>query len=157
MLLQSLEALLFCSKYKPLGFVAVGTFLFFGAMMASLAATTLLWRGTVLDRAWRLNPAAYRRLAPLGSKIGLVFLLLSTALLLSGVGWFHRRLWAWKLAVVIVATQVLGDVVNLARGDLLRGATGVVIASAFLLYLFSSQIRVEFSDDARRPSRAPKS
>jgi hypothetical protein len=136
---------LFSLKYKPFGFVAVGTFLFFGATMASLAAITLLWHGTVLDRAWRLNPAAYRQLAPLGSKVGIAFLLLSTALLVSGIGWFHRRLWAWRLAAVIIAIQILGDVFNLARGDLLGGATGVLIASALLLYLLSSRIRSEFS------------
>ena len=28
------------------GFTAMGVFLFFGAVMATLAATTLLWRGT---------------------------------------------------------------------------------------------------------------
>jgi hypothetical protein len=32
--------------------------------MASLAAITLLWRGTSLDRIWSLNPTAYRQLAP---------------------------------------------------------------------------------------------
>jgi|SRR5579862_1814507 len=146
--LQSLETLLLPLKRKPLGFVAVGAFLFFAAMMASLAATTLLWRGTILDHAWRLNPKAYRELAPMGGKVGIAFLLLSTALLASGVGWFHRRLWAWRLAVAIIAIQVVGDILNLARGDRLRGATGVIIASALLLYLLSSRIRAEFSDTA---------
>jgi hypothetical protein len=146
-LLQSLEALLLFLKRKSAGFVAVGIFLFFGATMASLAAATLLWRGTVLDRAWKLNPTAYRQLAPLGSKVGIAFLLLGTALLVSGVGWFRRRLWAWKLAVVIIAIQVLGDVLNLARGDLLRGATGAIIASSSLLYLLSSRISAQFSDN----------
>ena len=45
---------------KPRGFTAIGVFLFFGAVMASLAATTLLWRGTVLDRLWTFNPTAYK-------------------------------------------------------------------------------------------------
>lgn len=43
---------------KPPGFTAIGIFLFFGAVMASLAATTLLWRGTALNRLWALNPMA---------------------------------------------------------------------------------------------------
>src|SRR5271167_216075 len=37
---------------KTRGFTAIGMFLFFGAVMASLAATTLLWQGTALDRVW---------------------------------------------------------------------------------------------------------
>jgi len=38
------------------------SFLFFGSVMASLAGTTLLWKGTVLDRIWLLNSAAYKQL-----------------------------------------------------------------------------------------------
>lgn len=130
---------------KPLGFVAIGVFLFFGATMASLAAITLLFPGTSLDRAWKLNPTAYKQLSPLGSKIGILFLLLAVTLLVSGVGWFQRRLWAWRLALAIIATQVLGDIVNLVRGDWLRGGTGVIIAGALLLYLLTPRVRTAFS------------
>jgi hypothetical protein len=129
---------------KPPGFVAIGVFLFFGATMASLAATTLLLPGTLLDRAWRLNPTAYKQLSPLGSKIGILFLLLAVVLVVSGVGWFQRRLWGWRLAVAIIGAQVIGDIVNLVRGDLLRGSTGVIIAGALLLYLLTPRIRAAF-------------
>jgi hypothetical protein len=47
--------------------------------------------------------------------------------------------------VVIIAIQVLGDIVNLVRGDLLRGATGVIIAGALLIYVLSPRIRAAFS------------
>ncbi len=130
---------------KPPGFAAIGVFLFFGGAMAGLAATTLLLPGTPLDRAWTLNPTAYRQLSPLGTKVGILFLLLAVALAVSGIGWFRRRLWGWRLAVAIIGTQVLGDVVNLVRGDLLRGGTGVIIAGALLLYLLRPRIRAGFS------------
>ena len=89
---------------KTPGFTAMGIFLFFGSITASLAATTLLWPGTVLDRVWALNPVAYKQLAPLGGTVGLLFLLLGAILATSGIGWFRRRLWGWRLAVVIIAT-----------------------------------------------------
>src|ERR1700757_4090497 len=130
---------------KPPGFAAIGVFLFFGASMASLAATTLLLPGTPLDRAWILNPTAYKQLSPLGVKVGILFLLLAVLLVLSGVGWFRRRLWGWRLAVAIIATQVLGDITNLVRGDWLRGGTGFIIASALLLYLLTPRVRAAFS------------
>jgi uncharacterized membrane protein len=95
---------------KPTGFTAIGIFLFFGAVMAILAATTLLWRGTALDRLWALNSTAYKQLEPLGGTVGFLFLLLGAALTTAGMGWFRRRLWGWGLALVIVATQVLGDI-----------------------------------------------
>ncbi len=124
---------------------AIGVFLFFGAIMASLAAITLLWRGTALDRIWALNPTAYKQLAPLGGTIGVLFLLLGAALTTAGVGWFRHRLWGWRLAVAIITIQVLGDVVNCVRGDWLRGGTGVFIAGALLLFLLQPRIRTTFT------------
>jgi hypothetical protein len=130
---------------KPSGFTAIGIFLFFGAVMASLAAATLLWRGTALDRVWVFNPTAYKQLAPLGRVVGILFFVLSVALIAAGIGWFRRRLWGWRLAVVIISTQVLGDVVNCVRGDWLRGGTGVIIAGALLLFLLQPRTRTTFA------------
>jgi len=130
---------------KTRGFTAIGIFLFFGAIMASLAATTLLWPGTALDRIWALNPAAYKQLAPMGGIVGTFFLVLGVALTTAGIGWFRRRLWGWKLAVVIIATQVLGDVVTCFRGDLLRGGVGIIVASSLLLFLLRSKVKTAFS------------
>ncbi len=130
---------------RPVGFAAIGAFLFFGATMATLAATTLLWPGTFLDFAWRLNPDAYAQLAPIGAPVGVLFLLLGLALVAAGVGWFRRRLWGWRLAAGIIAIQVLGDVVNCIRGDWLRGGTGVLIAGALLFFLLRPSVRNAFA------------
>jgi hypothetical protein len=113
--------------------------------MASLAATTLLWRSTVLDRVWAFNPTAYKQLVPLGRIVGILFLVLGAALITAGIGWFRRRLWGWRLTVAIMTVQVLGDVVNCVRGDWLRGGTGVIIAGALLLFLLQPRIRATFA------------
>ena len=112
--------------------------------MASLAGITLIFPGTVLDRAWRLNPVAYAQLAPLGAPVGIVFLLLAALLAVAATGWWRRRRWGWVLAVVIIATQLLGDFVNLLRGNVLRGAVGVAIASALLFYMVRPRVRAAF-------------
>src|SRR5271155_4260476 len=91
----------FVAPSKVPGFTAMGIFLFFGALMASLAATTLLWRGTPLDRIWDLNPKAYTQLSPLSGTGGILFLFLGAALTTSAIGWFRRRRWGWRLAVII--------------------------------------------------------
>jgi hypothetical protein len=129
---------------KTAGFTAMGIFLFFGATMAGLAGTTLIWRGTILDRIWALNPAAYKRLGSQGSMAGFLFLLLGVALATAGVGWLRHRLWGWRLAVAIIAIQVLADVVNCIRGDLLRGGAGVIIAGALLAFLLRQKTREAF-------------
>ena len=130
---------------SPLGLTAVAVFLFFGAAMASLAGATLIFPGTILDRAWRLNPVAYAQLAPLGAPIGIVFWLLAIILAVAAMGWWRRRRWGWILAVAIIAIQVLGDFVNLLRGDVLRGAFGVTIAGALLFYMTRLRVRAAFA------------
>jgi hypothetical protein len=128
----------------PRGLNGIGVFLFFGATMASIAGVTLIWPETAITKVWTLNAAAYRQLAPSGWKAGILFLALGAALTAAGIGWFRRSLWGWKLAVVIIAIQVAGDLVNLLRGDFMRGTTGVLIAGALLLYLLRPNIRAAF-------------
>lgn len=113
--------------------------------MASLAATTLTWPGTPLDTAWKLNPPAQVRLRPLGTTAGILFVTLAFALALAAIGWFRRRRWGWMLATIVIATQVLGDIVNAASGNLLQGLVGATIASALLFYLLRPAVRSAFS------------
>jgi len=124
---------------------AVGIFLLFGAIMSSLAGATLVWRGTPLDRMWTLNPRAFRELVPHGRSIGIPFLLLGITLAVAGIGWLKYRLWGWRLAVGIIATQVVGDLVNLFSGHIVEGGLGVAIAGALLLYLLSANVTAVFA------------
>jgi len=126
-------------------FVAIGIFLFFGMTMAALAGTTLVWPGTPLDRIWVLNRRAHLQLAPLAPRVGLAFLILAVALGAAGIGWFQKKRWGWRLAVCIIGVQILGDFLNLMRGDYLRGVTGVVIAGALLVYLCRQPMKALFN------------
>jgi hypothetical protein len=125
--------------------MAVGIFLFFGAIMASLAGITLVWRGTALSRIWTLNPRAYSELAPLGKPIGLLFLSLAAALASAGTGWLKRRRWGWQLSVVIIGMQILGDVTNIFYGHIIQGLAGVAIGGALLFYMTRPFIRACFA------------
>jgi hypothetical protein len=131
---------------SPKGIIAVGIFLFFAAIIAFLAGTMLVWRGTTLDRLWLINPRAYRELAPHGKAVGIPFLLLGVGLAVAGTGWFKGRLWGWRLTVGIIAVQVLGDLVNAFLGDLVRGGIGFMIAGALLIYLLRPAVRGAFAD-----------
>jgi hypothetical protein len=129
------------ARRHSLAFIAVGVFLFFGALMALLAAITLMLPGTLLDEIWRLNPYAYSEMKPYGKIIGMPLALLSCALAASGYGWFRRRVWAWRLAVSLIAIQVLANFINLFLGRILEGSTGLVLAGALLLYLLRRRTR----------------
>jgi hypothetical protein len=75
---------------------------------------------------------------------GVLFLLVAAVAATAGLGWFRRRVWGWRLAVFGICTQLLGDFVNLIRGDFLRGGAGLLIGGALLIYLFSDNIQKEF-------------
>lgn len=129
---------------SPRGATAFGVFLFFAAVTASLAGITLLFPGIALERMWLLNPRAHQELAPLGRMVGIPFLFLGAVLAVAGVGWFKRRLWGWKLAVAVIAVQVLGDLVNVFMGRVVEGGIGVAIAGALLWYLLHAKVRAVF-------------
>jgi hypothetical protein len=109
------------------GIIAVGVFLSLEATIASLAGTTLVWRGTILDRIWAINAPAYSRLAPFGKTVGIPFLLVGAT-----------------LAVAIIAIQVMGDLVNALMGAVVRGGVGFVIAGGLLIYLLRPETRGAF-------------
>ena len=139
------------SGIKPVrGFTAFGVFLFFGMSMAGLAGTTLMWRGSFLDLIWALNPTAYQQLAPMDRSVGTAFLLLAVVLGAAAVGWFRRRLWGWRLAMGIIAIQVIGDLVNLLRGDFVRGPIGIAAAGVLLIYLLRRNVKRIFLPDQSR-------
>lgn len=66
--------------------------------------------------------------------------------MIGGAGWFRRRVWAWRLAVAIIATQILGDLVNAFQGDFVRGGAGFMIAVTLLIYLLRPEVRAVFSN-----------
>ena len=117
------------------GFMAFGIFLFFGAAMALLAAVTLLFPGTILDRSWGLNPRGHQQLALIGRPAGLFFLLLCGVLLSAAIGWFRRQRWAWWLAISVIGLQMIGNIGSVAAGQSLSGMVGATIAAALLVYL----------------------
>lgn len=112
--------------------------------MAALAGTTLVWRGTLLDRLWTLNAPAYEQLAPLGRTIGAPFLIFGVILLITAMGWLRRRRWGWYVGVAIIVIQLAGDLMNLFLGQLVRGGVGVIIAGLLLVYMLRPQMRAAF-------------
>jgi hypothetical protein len=123
---------------------AFGIFLCFGATMALLAATLLLLPGTFLDKLWVLNPTAQRQLSAAGNRAGLLFVLLSFILAVAAIGWFKRRSWGWRLAVIVLAVHLAGDVGNILVGRPLQGTLGVIVAGALLIYLLRPTTRAQF-------------
>lgn len=121
------------SGKPPRGLIAFGVFLLWGASMAFLAAVTLTWRGTLLDRVWAINPTGHQQLAPFEAKAGILFALLGITLTAAGVGWL-RLVWAWYLAVAIIATQVIGNIASIFQGRTQSGGVSAPLVHCFSIY-----------------------
>jgi len=131
----------------PLGLRAVGV-LFAAGMFASGTSSIVL----SLDRAninavwWRLNSEAGLELRSLGMYGVILMLGVCAACAVACVGLVHRHRWGYYTALVMLAVNVVSDVVNaLWRGDL-RTLVGVPIGLALLVYLRRESIRTVFRE-----------
>jgi uncharacterized membrane protein (DUF2068 family) len=72
-------------------------------------------------------------------------LVVATACALSAVGLWIRARWGQRLALVLLAVNLVGDTTNaFLRGDL-RTLIGLPIAGALIAYLLSARVRSHFT------------
>ena len=128
-------------KSRPRGIGALGVFFLFGAAMSSLAAASLLFPGGLLDPIWILNPRAREAFigtAPWGS---MLLLVLSCACALAACGLFCARRWGHRLALTLLAINLIGDIVNVTLGIEPRAWIGIPIVLSIFWYLLSRRVR----------------
>lgn len=109
----------------------------------------LLWPALLQSRCYglalfytahgRLNPAGHAGLSALDPWIGLPFIALAAALLMSAIGWLRCDRRAWMLGVSVISVNLASDLFHLAERRLEDGID-CVIAGVLLLY-----------DQSRRP------
>jgi hypothetical protein len=131
-------------KNKPIAFYLVGIFISLGAVVLLLAAITLLWPGSVLDRIWEVNPDGYAEMLPYRVAVGIMFLVLSQVFAITVRGWFKQRKWGWICVIGIFAANAAGDFGRLAGGDFKGGLLGLAIAGLIIFYLTRPPIKELF-------------
>lgn len=125
----------------PAGVRLLVVFFFFGAAMCLLTIAGLLFPGSVLEPMWRLNPDAHRAFQSLGRWSILLMIAVGSACASAAIGLAKRRRWGWRLAIGILAVNLLGDTLNaMVRHDL-RTLIGIPIGGALILYLTSRRVR----------------
>ncbi len=103
--------------------------------MSGITAVLLATPGGPLDPVWRLRPSAREELAPLGALGVLLMATVSLACLGAAVGLWTGRRAGYRLAAVLLVTNLLGDLANaVIRGDP-RTLIGLPIAGVLLWYL----------------------
>ncbi len=128
----------------------VAAFLFAATAIAAVVGASLLFPGTIMDQIWELNRPAYAAFHVLGKASGALMLLLGIATAFAGTGLLRRAKWAWWIAIILFAVNGLGDAVTLltSRRDLLKSASGAVIAAIFLVSLLRPSVTAFFKQSA---------
>jgi uncharacterized membrane protein (DUF2068 family) len=134
------ETPLSLDQRTPIGIRLLAIFFVFGAGMCLLTIVLLLFPGTALDSLWRLNPDAHAAFQSLGKLSIAMMAVLGAACAAAAIGLTKNCRWGRNLAVIILAVNVGGDLINvLARGEV-RALIGVPIAAAMIVYLLRARV-----------------
>jgi uncharacterized membrane protein (DUF2068 family) len=136
------------SKARPCGVIALIALFAIGTLASFLSALSLLFPGSFLEAIWRLNPNARAGFSRIGTWAIVLMICVCIACTFTAVGLWRARLWGYWLAVVMLAVNLGGDVINVITGAEPRAAIGIPIAGVILVYLLRKKTRHHFSDSA---------
>jgi hypothetical protein len=133
---------------RPRGVSALAIFFGVGALISFASGVSLLFPGSPLEPMWKLNPRAreaFDRMDPGGV---LLLAAVCVACASAALGLWSGRLWGYRLAVVLLTVNLLGDLANVLLGVEPRALVGVPIVAALLFFLASARVRSYFRSGA---------
>ena len=119
----------------------LASFFAFGTSMCALTIALLLFPGTVLDALWRLNPDAHAGFQAIGSWSIMIMLLVGTACGFAAIGLWRGAFWGTQLALIILAVNMIGDLINAVQHRDYRVLIGLPVAAGIIVYLLHSENR----------------
>ena len=118
-------------------------FFAFGTTMCALTTLLLCFPGTAMDSLWRLNPEAQTGFQSIGHWSIALMAIVGIGCALAAIGLWRGALWGVRLAVAILAINIVGDLLNaLVRHDY-RALIGLPIGGAMISYLARTSRRSE--------------
>ena len=134
---------------RPRAVAALSIFFAAGATISLIAGISLLLPNSFLEPIWRLNPRAHESLSRLGLWAVLMMSTVSMLCAAAAIGLWRGLRWGYWLAVGLILTNLLGNVINVVLGTEPRAIVGVPIATALLAYLIMSKKVQEFFSKSR--------
>jgi hypothetical protein len=130
---------------RPRGIGALTIFFLAGALISLTAGASLLFPRGFIEPMWSVNPRAYAQLSELGPWAVVLMFAVSISCAFAAIGLWRRAQWGYKIAVGLIAINLIGDVANTVMGTEPRAIVGVPIALGILIYLLSKKVRDSFS------------
>ena len=134
---------------RPLGIVALSVFFLLGSVISFTAGLSLLVP-RFLEPIWQLNPHGHAGLLRIGLWGVVLLFAASASCAAAAIGLWRGARWGHRIAIVLIAINLLGDVANTVLGTEPKAIVGVPIALALLFYLMSKRVRNYFA----RPTAA---
>jgi uncharacterized membrane protein (DUF2068 family) len=125
-----------------------------GALISFTASVSLLSANSFLLPIWRLNPRAQVAFMSIGGWAIVLLLAVCAACLAAAIGLWRGARWGHRVAVTMIAINLIGDIANTVLGTEPRAIIGVPIAAAILWYILSKRVRGFFRHEARCISRS---
>jgi hypothetical protein len=95
----------------------------------------LLFPGSAVDELWTINPRAQTYFQQMGKPAVLLLSLVCAACASAAFGLWRLRRWGLSMAVVVLATNIAGDLLNALFLRDYRALVGVPVAGVMLGYL----------------------
>ena len=115
-----------------------------GTVASLTAVITLVFPGSFLDVAWRVNPHAYEGFSRIGGWSVVLMSAVFIACLLTAIGLWRRLEWGYWLAMGMLIANLIGDAINVIAGKDRRAIVGIPIVLILLLYLMRRNTREYF-------------
>jgi hypothetical protein len=114
-------------------------FFVFGAAACAVTIAALLAPAGRLDFVWRLNPEAQVGFQKFGTASSVLLMLgIGLACACAAVGLARRKGWGRRLAIGILAVNLIGDCVNFVARHDPRTLIGLPIGGAMIVYLWKT-------------------
>lgn len=130
---------------RPRGISALSIFFLAGALISLAASASLLFADSFIEPMWRFNPRAHKQLSDLGPWAAVLLFVVSISCAMAAIGLWRRAAWGYKIAVSLIAINLIADVANTLIGTEPRAIVGVPIALSILIYMFRKKVRDYFN------------
>jgi len=127
------------------GIIALSIFFALGACIAGVTCVALLLPGGAWEPLWRLNPRAHVAFLSMGVWAIPLMAVVAGACTVAARGLWIRASWGRRVALAVLAVNLVGDVANAVVRHDPRTLIGLPIGGVCIAYLFSARVRGQFA------------
>ena len=120
------------TRNRPWAVTALSLFFLVGALISFTASVSLLFPNSFLKPIWRLNPRAQVAFMSIGWWAVVLLLAVCAACLAAAIGLWRGARWGHRVAVTMIAINLIGDIANTVPGIEASALIGVPMAAAIL-------------------------